>query len=169
MRILHTSDWHLGHKNYKCDRTDELFQQVEYICQLTTQHQVDVLLVAGDIFALLESEAYKQPQLTKRLAEKLAPYVQQGLHVILVPGNHDNREHFKMMHSLLALEQKESDRVHIIQTREIITIKGVQFAIIPYPIPELLEPDRPDATGKTERNVVLSTAYANLVRGVGVI
>ena len=158
MRILHTSDWHLGHKNYGCDR-DELFQQVEYICQLTTQHQVDVLLVAGDIFVR------RSPELTKQLAKKLAPYVQQGLHVVLVPGNHDNREHFKMMHSLLALE-KESDRVHIIQTREIITIKGVQFAIIPYPSRELLEPHHPDATGKTERNVVLSTAYANLVRGV---
>lgn len=60
----------------------------------------------------------------------------------------------------------ESDLVHIIQTREIITIKGVQFAIIPYPSRELLEPYRPDATGKTERNIVLSNAYANLVRGV---
>lgn len=166
MRILHTSDWHLGHTNDGRDRTDELFEKIEYICQLTTKHRVDVLLVAGDIFALRKSEAYKQPQLTKRLAEIFTPYVRQGLYLILVPGNHDDREHFRMMHSLLTLEQEQCDRVHIIQTRDIITIKGVQFAIIPYPSRELLEPYRPDATGKTERNVVLSTAYANLVRAI---
>ncbi|MFW6295633.1 MAG: metallophosphoesterase family protein [Halothece sp.] len=160
MRILHTSDWHLGHKNDSHDRTENLFQQVEYICQLTTQHQVDVLLVAGDIFAR------RSPELTKRLAKVIAPYVQQGLHVILVPGNHDDREYFRMMHSLLTLEQGHSDRVHIIQTRDFVTINGVQFAILPYPSRELLEPHRPDATGKTERNVVLSSAYANLVRAV---
>lgn len=170
MRILHTSDWHLGNKLYKVhDRTDELFSQVERICQLTEEHKADVLLVAGDIFVRTS------PELTKRLANVLAPYVRRGLHVILVPGNHDNREHFRMMQALLTLEQGQSvdaeqlvvrHRVHVVQTCEIFTINGVQFAIIPYPIPELLEPYRPDATGTTERNVVLSSAYANLVRSV---
>ncbi|HEY9667597.1 MAG TPA: exonuclease subunit SbcD, partial [Coleofasciculaceae cyanobacterium] len=167
MRILHTSDWHLGNKLYKVhDRTDELFSQVERICQLTEEHKADVLLVAGDVFALHRSELIKQPALTKRLANVLAPYVRRGLHVILVPGNHDNREHFRMMQALLTLEQGQSDRVHVVQTRDIFTINGVQFAIIPYPSRELLEPHRSDATGSTERNVVLSSAYANLVRSV---
>lgn len=167
MRILHTSDWHLGNKLYKVhDRTDELFSQVERICQLTEEHKADVLLVAGDVFALHRSELIKQPALTKRLANVLAPYVRRGLHVILVPGNHDNREHFRMMQALLTLEQGQSDHVHVVQTRDIFTINGVQFAIIPYPSRELLEPHRSDATGSTERNVVLSSAYANLVRSV---
>lgn len=167
MRILHTSDWHLGNKLYKVhDRTDELFSQVERICQLTEEHKADVLLVAGDVFALHRSELIKQPALTKRLANVLAPYVRRGLHVILVPGNHDNREHFRMMQALLTLEQGQSDRVHVVQTRDIFTINGVQFAIIPYPSRELLEPHRSDATGSTERNVVLSSAYANFVRSV---
>jgi len=160
MRILHTSDWHLGNRLNVHDRTDELFNQIERICQLTEKHQVDVLLVAGDIFVR------RAPELTKRLAKVLSPYVQKGLHVILMPGNHDDREHFRMMHALLSLEQGDSDRVRVVQTREIFTIKGVQFAVIPYPTRELLEPHRLDATGKTERNAVLSTAYANLVRSV---
>ncbi len=160
MRILHTSDWHLGNRLGTHDRTDELFSQVERICKLTEEHQADVLLVAGDIFVR------RAPELTKRLAKVLSPYVQRGLHVILVPGNHDDREHFRMMHALLTLEQGQSDRVHIVQTRDIFSINGVQFAIIPYPSRELLEPHRPDATGATERNVVLSSAYANLVRSV---
>jgi DNA repair protein SbcD/Mre11 len=161
MRILHTSDWHLGHKiRGNHDYTDELFNQIERICQLTEKHEVDVLLVAGDIFVR------RAPELTKRLAKVLSPYVQRGLHIILLPGNHDDREHFRMMSALLSLEQGASDRVHIIETRCILRVKDVQFAIIPYPNRELLEPHRADATGKTERNVVLSTAYANLVRSV---
>lgn len=171
MRILHTSDWHLGNKLYKVhDRTDQLFSQAERICQLTEEHKADVLLVAGDIFVR------SSPELTKRLANVLAPYVRRGLHVILVPGNHDNREHFRMMQALLTLEQQGQSvdaerlvvrhRVHVVQTRDIFTINGVQFAIIPYPSRELLEPHRSDATGSTERNVVLGSAYANLVRSV---
>lgn len=163
MRILHTSDWHLGSRLYGHDQTDELFSQVEQVLKFTKQYNVDVLLVTGDIF---ERRTTVLPELTQRLADILAPYVRQGLHVILVPGNHDNREHFRMMHTLLTLEQGQSERVHVVQTREIFSIDGVQFAVIPYPAPELLEPYRSESTGATQRHVALSNAYANLVRAV---
>jgi exonuclease SbcD len=166
MRILQTGDWHLGHFNDKHDRSDDLFAQVQRICDLTLERKVDVLLVAGDVF----DRRRRVDEMTKRLADMIKPYVQQGLHVILVPGNHDDREHFRMMRSLLNLEKGQPEgqttqgQVHIIQTREIVKIDGVQFAIIPYPIPEALEPYRVDAVGAGNRNVVLSTAYADLVR-----
>ena len=38
MRILHTSDWHLGKKLKAFDREDEQFTQVEHVCQLTEDH-----------------------------------------------------------------------------------------------------------------------------------
>jgi DNA repair exonuclease SbcCD nuclease subunit len=138
-----------------------MFDQVEKVCQLAEQYEADVLLVAGDVFA-----RRTLPGLTKRLAGILAPRVRYGMHVILVPGNHDDREHFRMMHALLALEQGQSERVHIVQTREILLIEGVQFAVVPYPTRELLEPYRSEITGATQRNVALSGAYANLVRAV---
>lgn len=163
MRILHTADWHLGSRLHGHDRTDELFSQVERVCQLAEEHQVDTLLVVGDIF---DRRGRVLAELTKRLASLLAPGVQRGMHVILVPGNHDDREHFRMMHALLTLEHGHSDRVHVVQTRDILTINGVQFAVIPYPIPELLEPYRQEARGATQRHMVLSTAYATLVRSV---
>jgi exonuclease SbcD len=119
-----------------------------------------VLLVAGDVFVT------KAAEVTKRLAEVLSPHVRRGLHVILVRGNHDKPEHFRMMQALLAMEQGESERVHVIQTRDIVKVNGVQFAIVPYPTLELLEPHRADVAGKTEHHVISSTAYANLVRAV---
>jgi len=160
MRILHTSDWHLGLRLGGHDRTDELFSQIECICRLTEENKTDVLLVAGDVFVS------RAPEVTKRLADLLSPYIRRGLHVILVRGNHDKPDHFQMMRALLRMEEGESERVHIAQTREIFEINGVQFAVVPYPTPELLEPYRMNVVGATERHVALSTAYANLVRAV---
>ncbi len=162
MRLLHTADWHLGSRLDVHDRTEEFFNQVEQVCEIAAQNRVDVLLVAGDIF----ERRSKLPEVTKRLAEILSPHVRRRMHVILVPGNHDDREHFRMMHALLALEQGQSERVHIIQTRAMIAIDGVQFGIIPYPTPELLEPYRMEVTGATQRHIALSSAFANLVRAV---
>jgi DNA repair protein SbcD/Mre11 len=159
MRILHTSDWHLGLRLSGCDRTDDLFSQVDRICQMAEENRCDVLLVAGDVFV------NRSPDNTKRLADLLSPYVRRGLHVILVRGNHDKPDHFQMMRALLGMEG-ESERVHVAQTRGIIEINGIQFAIVPYAVPELLEPGRPSVVGATERHVALSTAYANLVRAL---
>jgi exonuclease SbcD len=164
MRILHTADWHLGNRLSGHDRTDELFAQVEHVCQLAEQHSAEVLLVAGDIFEPSRRSAL--PELTKRLADLLAPVVRRGMHLILLPGNHDDREHFRMMYALLALEQKQNERVHIVRKQEIFTIADVQFAVIPYPTPELLEPYRLDATGATQRHTALSNVYAKLVRSI---
>jgi exonuclease SbcD len=161
MRIIHTADWHLGARLGSHDRTDDLFAQAERVLQLTEAHHADVLLVAGDLF-----DHRTHAVLTKRLAELLAPHVQRGLHVVLTPGNHDNREHFRMMNALLTLEQGERNRIHVAHNWEILCVKDVQFAVIPYPIRELLLPYRDEVAGTTERNVALSVAYANLVRGV---
>ena len=161
MRILHTADWHLGARLGVHDRTDELFAQAETVLRLAEEHRVDVLLLAGDLF-----DHRTQPALTKRLADLLGPHVRRGLHLVVVPGNHDNRDHFRMMHALLTLEHGQRGRIHVVQSWEILRIGGVQFAAIPYPIAEMLVPFRPDVTGVTARNVTLSTAYANLVRGV---
>lgn len=164
MRILHTSDLHLGSRLYGIDRTDDLFQQVIQVCEIAKRHKVDVLLVAGDVFEKKRGTAL--PELTRGFAEILAPYIRDGLYVILVPGNHDDREHFNMMDALLTLEQGHRERVHVVKTREVFTIQNVQFAAIPYPVHEILQPYLVDANSSTERNVMLSSAYAGLVRSV---
>lgn len=160
MRILHTSDWHLGtalRGHY--DRATELFSQVETICNLAEEHKADLLLVAGDVFVrrnMLES--------TKRLAEVLSPYIRRGLQVLMLPGNHDDKEHFYMMRALLSAEQRQQEQIHIIDKNEVIIINGVQFVVMPYPnIPELLEPYKIEASGAKNRNAVLSKAYNNTV------
>jgi len=115
MRILHTADWHLGACLGVHDRTDELFAQAERVLRLAEDHSADVLLVAGDLF-----DHRTQPALTKRLADLIGPYIRRGLHIVLVPGNHDNRDHFRMMHAPLTLEQGQRGHFHVVQSWEIV-------------------------------------------------
>lgn len=163
MRILHTADLHLGSRLHGIDRTDDLFEQFRQICDIAQQQEVDVLLVAGDVF---EKRGIALPELTKKLANILAPRIREGMHVILVPGNHDDREHFNMMNALLSLEQGYSEKVHIVRTKEIFTIQNTQFVAIPYPMHEVLQPYLAEFSSSTERNVTLSSAYASLIRSV---
>ena len=50
MKILHTSDWHLGRSLYGRKRYDEFSAFIEWLASLIISEQIDVLLVAGDIF-----------------------------------------------------------------------------------------------------------------------
>lgn len=165
MRLLHTSDWHLGSSLHGFSRTDELFRQVERICEISEENKVDVLLVAGDIFECRSNQVH---EVTKRLSQILAPHIQAGLRVVLLPGNHDNREHFRMMRSLLELEYGSCERVRVIENVETFEMAGVQFVAVPYPAREVLERygERRDGTarGAVERNKHLSAILADLVR-----
>lgn len=50
IRILHTADWHLGHRLYNQDRTPEHRAALRWLLEVITEEQVDVLIVAGDVF-----------------------------------------------------------------------------------------------------------------------
>jgi len=169
MRILHTSDWHLGAMYRGFDRTGELFDQVRRVCRICEEQEVDVLLVAGDIFERLQRQ--RLHDVTKDLCGILAPFIRKGLRVVMVPGNHDYRDHFRLMKSLLELEQGCAGRVCVAQGCDIFEIDGVQFAVVPYPERELLEragekTSTANKTGAGERNQALSVILSDVVREV---
>ena len=88
MRIIHTSDWHLGHQLLGISRQ---FEQQQFLDWLFTQlqlHKVDALLVAGDIFDSANPPAWAWQQLYRFLA-KLKQQLPQ-LNIVLVAGNHDS-------------------------------------------------------------------------------
>jgi len=163
MRILHTADWHLGKSLRSYKREDEQFAQVEHVLDLARERGADVLLVAGDVF---DTRPKKLAGLTKRLADLLRPRLAEGLHVVLVPGNHDEREHFRMMRALLDLDEEATSRLHVVETRDVFTIGGVQFGVLPYPSRAALKPGRDDEAGGTAQNQSASAKYADLVRAV---
>ena len=89
MRILHTSDWHLGKSLERMDRRTEQEAFVEEICDICEKEKVQMVLVAGDIFQNANPSAAAE-QLFYYAADRLAGSGTRA--VIAIAGNHDNPE-----------------------------------------------------------------------------
>ena len=87
MRILHTADWHIGHRLYERHRIEEHSQFLDWLLTTIQENAVDVLLVAGDIFdtALPSSEA---TDLYYQFLFQL--YNKTPAHAVITAGNHDS-------------------------------------------------------------------------------
>lgn len=87
MRILHTSDWHLGHSLYGRRRYEEFEAFLNWLAELLEQEKIDVLLVAGDIFDNTTPSNRAQELYYRflcRVAESSCRYV------VITGGNHDS-------------------------------------------------------------------------------
>lgn len=86
MKILHTSDWHIGKQLHKFDLSEDLDLFFDWLIAYIATNNIDVLLVSGDIFdqANPTQAAYKQYyDVLKRL-------IHLDCKIILTGGNHDS-------------------------------------------------------------------------------
>ncbi|MHA6627885.1 metallophosphoesterase family protein [Pseudonocardia sichuanensis] len=86
MRLLHTSDWHVGKTLKGRSRLDEQEQVLREIVGIAREHEVDAVLVAGDLYDTAAPSAQAQ-QLVVRTLMGLA---KGGTQVIAIAGNHDH-------------------------------------------------------------------------------
>ncbi len=86
MRILHTSDWHVGKTLKGHSRLDEQERVLREIVGIARAHEVDAVLVAGDLYDTAAPSAPAQ-QLVIRTLMGLA---QDGIPVVAIAGNHDH-------------------------------------------------------------------------------
>jgi exonuclease SbcD len=87
MRILHTSDWHIGKKIYGEDRLDEHARFLDWLLETIIDRDVDVLLVAGDVFDSSIPTA-RATDLYYRFLFDL--YKKTRTHAVIIAGNHDS-------------------------------------------------------------------------------
>lgn len=86
MRIIHTSDWHLGQHFYTKSRAVEHRAFLAWLIEQIEQHQVDVLIVAGDIF-----DSGSPPSYARELYNRFVVELQStGCQLIILAGNHDS-------------------------------------------------------------------------------
>lgn len=87
MKILHTSDWHLGKRLFKSERLPEQERFLEWLIKTIKEEQVDVLIVAGDIF-----DVPSPPNLAQKLFFKFIYQLKEfkDLTTIIIGGNHDS-------------------------------------------------------------------------------
>ncbi|MFZ9036254.1 MAG: exonuclease SbcCD subunit D C-terminal domain-containing protein [Francisellaceae bacterium] len=87
MKILHSSDWHLGRTLYGRTRYDEFSSFLDWLAQTIEDEKVDALLVAGDIFDT-NTPSNKAQALYYRFLCKVSSSSCQ--HVVIIAGNHDS-------------------------------------------------------------------------------
>lgn len=87
MRILHTSDWHLGRTLEGRCRQQEQEAFIDEVCLLADDQKVDCLLLAGDVF-----DAFNPPAAAEGLFyDALGRLTSNGRRgVVVIAGNHDN-------------------------------------------------------------------------------
>lgn len=89
VRILHTADWHLADRLKQIDRTKDLERAVEQIADYCEQHDVDVLVIAGDLFSELARLEALQSSLA-HLSQTFRRFLMRSGTIVAIAGNHDN-------------------------------------------------------------------------------
>jgi len=87
MKVLHTSDWHLGRSLYGQKRYDEFGQFLDWLSETIQTEQVDILLVAGDIFDTSAPSNRAQSLYYQFLCRVAASTCR---HIIVIAGNHES-------------------------------------------------------------------------------
>ena len=86
MKILHTSDWHIGKQLHKYDLSEDLEYFFEWLVNYIKTENIDVLLVSGDIF----DQANPSQTAFKQYYDLLKKLITLDCKIILTGGNHDS-------------------------------------------------------------------------------
>ncbi len=87
MKILHTSDWHIGRSLYGRKRYDEFEAFLNWLEELIVKESVDALLVAGDVFDT-STPGNRAQELYYRFLCRVS--LSCCRHIVVVAGNHDS-------------------------------------------------------------------------------
>lgn len=133
MRILHTSDWHIGKKLYRFSRIEEQRLFIKWLLSQIEDNNVDILIIAGDIFDVPSpsNEAHK-------LYNDFLSQCSKICHsIIIISGNHDSGDFLKATESFTSekniyvydkLFAKKEDNYLSLSVGE----QTVDFALLPY-------------------------------------
>ncbi|MBI9074417.1 MAG: exonuclease SbcCD subunit D C-terminal domain-containing protein [Desulfatibacillum sp.] len=87
MKLLHTSDWHLGRSLYGRKRYDEFKGFLDWLMMTIREHSIDALLVSGDIFDTGTPSNRAQELYYQFLSQV---FRSDCRHVVITAGNHDS-------------------------------------------------------------------------------
>ncbi len=166
MKILHTADWHIGQRLHERQRTDEHEKFLDWLLGIIQKHQVELLLVSGDIFdtALPSSDS---TNLYYRFLYRL--FDETDAYTVITAGNHDSARHLEAPREFL-----EMGRIYVVgladdPTKCVFTFPADNPRVAVAAVPYLSESDLRHLSYETEvdRNERyrewLKTFYADCV------
>jgi exonuclease SbcD len=153
MKILHTSDWHIGRTFHGHSTLEHLRSVLAALVGEVRDRQIDVVLVAGDIFdsSMPSAEAFGV------LSGALRDIRAAGAQIVMTSGNHDSATRLGFQAEWATLSG-----IHVItrpeQYREPVMIDDeygpVAFYGIPYLEPSIFRHHHPDADLRTHEQVL---------------
>lgn len=154
MKLLHTSDWHLGARLGRHDRLADQQVALRGLLGLAEAAKPDLVLHTGDVF-----DARRPPYHALRLGVQALARLASIAPTVVVGGNHDSPELLEIIHSLAGMA--EARRLWMVTRPEVLTIPGldgVAIACVPF-IPLTAVADL--ATGDPAR---FEGSYADAIR-----
>jgi len=149
MRLLHTSDWHIGIKLGTYDYLPNQREFASWLVETIKAEAIDVVLVAGDIF----DKAIPSSDAVDLVNEIFVNLITSGVAVVVISGNHDSAERLNFCSK--AMENAglyiRTEQRNLLDIGEPIHIKknGESVSIIPIPY---LDPQRVIEIGEAERS-----------------
>ncbi|WP_084127298.1 exonuclease SbcCD subunit D C-terminal domain-containing protein [Demequina sp. NBRC 110054] len=153
MRVIHTSDWHLG-RTFHGHSTDAHLELVlSALVAQVTEHGVDAVVVAGDVFDSSTPKAEAFTMLNRVIAEIRAA----GAEVVLTSGNHDGPARLGHMAGFAAFGGVHI-RTDLARLAEPVLLEDAHGPVaiygLPYIHPEFLRATFADFTGSTHEHAL---------------
>lgn len=137
MKVLHTADWHLGQKFFHRNRAEEHLAALDWLVQYIIKEEVELLIVAGDIFDTDSPPNYARKLYFDFLKQLVNTSCED---IVIVAGNHDSanmldaaKELFKILnvHVVGHISEDRAAQIIEIKGKENDALKAVVGAV-PY-------------------------------------
>lgn len=99
MKVLATSDWHIGKVFHDTDLTNDHKHYLDWLTATVNERQPDILLVGGDVFQNGSPSALAQEMYYNFLSD--VTEANKNMTVVIIAGNHDNPDRLTAAESLL--------------------------------------------------------------------
>ena len=148
MKILHTSDWHLNDRLGHIKRQDDIEARLVEIAGYLEEHQVDVMIVAGDLLSTYNRIEEVKTAISQ-VNEIFKPFLLRGGTIITISGNHDRENYFRLLRFAGDLTApiipsqsgaRPNGRMYFVSDPAYLLLEDktgqqVQFVLMPYPTP----------------------------------
>jgi len=143
MRLLHTSDWHLGRSLHGVDLLDHQAAYLDHLVDVARTEQVDAVVVAGDVY----DRAIPPVEAVTLLSETLARLAEHTT-VVVTSGNHDSATRLGFGSALM--RERVRLRTRVASLAEPVEVGDALVYGLPYLDPDVcraeLAPCAPDGT-----------------------
>lgn len=165
MRIIHTADWHLGQFFYNKSRAAEHQAFLDWLLARIEEHQVDALIVAGDLFDTGTPPSYAR-EMFNRFVVALQP---SGCQLVVLAGNHDSvatlnesRELLACLNTRVITTPQDGNDVLVLTTRQ--GEPGALLCAIPYLRPRDIMRSQAGQSGRDKQRSLLEAITAHYQR-----